>query len=61
VPIRSRPSGPNRVRQPEWRPELTGIPVTMSVRSVRAVNAAFIRQRTTRMSGVPPAFDRKQV
>ena len=29
--------------------------------AVNAVTAAFMRQRTTRTSGPPPAFDRKQV
>ena len=40
---------------------VTGMPVTMSARSVSAVTASFMRQRTTRTSGEPPRFERKQV
>ena len=61
VPIQIRPSGPNRGLQPECRPELTGRPVTMSARSVSAVTASFIRQRTSRMSSDPLRLDMKQV
>ena len=61
VPTHRCPSGPNRGRQPEWRPLLmAGSPVTMSVRLASGVYPASTGQRTIRTPRVPPASDRKQ-
>ncbi len=58
VPTHRKPLGSKRGRQPEWRPSspavFTGMPVTMSARSVSVVKPGLTFQRTTRTSPLGP-------